>query len=182
MEIIKKVFNLASKFNLKFRLDKCSFIYTSVEYLGYIVDNFGVRPSPKNIEFIKNYPIPKTQKQVRQFIGLASYFRRFIANFSLIAKPLHNLLKKDVKFILDEKEQNAFNTLKMKLSEAPILRIYSPKAETELHCDASASSFGSILLQKQSSGKFHPIFYFSQRTIQVESRYHSFELECLAAV
>ncbi|KAL4090673.1 hypothetical protein QTP88_025467 [Uroleucon formosanum] len=182
--ILKKVFNLAAKFNLKFRLDKCSFLYEYIEYLGYIIDEVGVRPSPRNIDSVKNYPIPKNQKQVRQFIGLASYFRRSIPNFSLIVKPLHNLLKKDIPFVFGNAEQCVFNTLKNQLSEAPILSIYSPSAKTELHCDASSYGYGygSVLLQRQVTGKLHPIFYFSQRTTQAESRYHSFELECLAVV
>ncbi|KAL4147807.1 hypothetical protein QTP88_002156 [Uroleucon formosanum] len=180
--ILKKVFNLAAKFDLKFRLDKCSFLYECIEYLGYIIDEVSVCPSPRNIDSIKNYPIPKNQKQVRQFIGLASYFRRFIPNFSLIAKPLHNLLKKDIPFVFGNAEHCAFNTLKNQLSEAPILSIYTPSAETELHCDASSYGYGSVLLQRQITGKLHSVFYFSQRTTQAESRYHSFELECLAVV
>jgi hypothetical protein len=162
--ILKKISNLASKFDLKFRLDKCTFLYTSVEYLGYIINELGVRPSPRNIESVKNYPTPKNQKQVRQFIGLASYFRRFIANFSIIAKPLHTLLQKNIDFYFGDDEQHAFNTLKDKLSESPILCIYSPTAITELHCDASSHGFGSVLLQKQTTGKLHSVFYFSQRT------------------
>lgn len=180
--ILKKVFNLAAKFDLKFRLDKCSFLYSCIEYLGYIIDEVGVRPSPRNIDSVKNYPVPTNQKQVRQFLGLASYFRRFIPNFSLIAKPLHNLLKKEIQFVFGNAEQCAFDALKNQLSEAPILSIYSPSAETELHCDASSYGYGSVLLQKQVTGKLHPVFYFSQRTTQAESRYHSFELECLAVV
>ena len=117
--VLEKIFNLASKFDLKFRLDKCTFLYTSIEYLGYIINEFGVRPSSRNIESVKNYPTPKNQKQVRQFIGLASYFRRFIANFSLIAKPLHTLLQKNVDFYFGDDEQRAFNTLKDKLLESP---------------------------------------------------------------
>ncbi|KAL4123256.1 hypothetical protein QTP88_015463 [Uroleucon formosanum] len=161
--ILKKVFNLAAKFDLKFH-------------------EVGVRPSPRNIDSVKNYPIPKNQKQVRQFIGLASYFRRFIPNFSLIAKLLYNLLKKDVQFVFGNAEQCAFDTLKNQLSEAPLLSIYSVFVETELHCDASSYGYGSVLLQRQATGKLHPVFYFSQRTTQAESRYHSFELECLAVV
>lgn len=150
--------------------------------MGYVINGSGVCPSPRNIDSVTNYPVPKNQKQVRQFIGLASYFRRFISNFSLVAKPLHNLLKKDIQFVFGEAEQCSFDTLKKKLSEMPILSIYSPSAETELHCDASSYGYGSVLLQRQSTRKLHPVFYFSQRTTQTESRYRSFELECLAVV
>jgi len=120
-----------AKFDLKFRLDKCSFLYDSIEYLGYVINESGVRPSPRNIDSVTNYPVPKNQKQVRQFIELASYFRRFISNFSLVAKPLHDLLKKDTQFVFGEAEQFSFDTLKKKLSEMPILSIYSLSAETE---------------------------------------------------
>ena len=161
LAVLKKVFNLATKFDLKFRLDKCSFLYDNIEYLGYVINESGVRPSPRNIDSVTNYPVPKNQKQVRQFIGLASYFRRFVSNFSLVAKPLHNLLKKDTQFIFGEAEQYSFDTLKKKLSETPILSIYSPSAETELHCDASSYGYGSVLLQRQSTGELHPVFYFS---------------------
>lgn len=182
-DILKKVFNLAAnKFDLKFRLDKCSFLFNRIEYLGYIVDEVGVRPSPRNIDSVLNYPVPKNQKQVLQFIGLASYFRRFIAKFSLIAKPLHDLLKKDTTFVFGDVEQRAFDTLRDQLSKAPVLSIYSLTADTELHCDASSYGYGSVLLQKQTTGKLHPVFYFSQRTTQTESRYRIFELECLSVV
>ena len=80
------------------------------------------------------------------------------------------------------KEQQAFEALKAKLTDAPILSIYSPKDETELHCDASSLGYGAILMQRKSDGKFHPIFYFSKRTSDTESRYHSFELETLAII
>lgn len=82
----------------------------------------------------------------------------------------------------DEKEQQAINYLRSVLTKSPVLAIYSPTADTELHCDASSTGFGAILLQKQSNNKLKPVFYFSQRTTPNESKYHSFELECLAVV
>lgn len=85
-------------------------------------------------------------------------------------------------FKFEENERKAFQLLKNELTNAPILSIYSPRDETELHCDASALGFGSILMQKKSDGKFHPVFYFSKRTTEVESKYHSFELETLAII
>lgn len=181
-KILTEVFRIAAKHKLRFNFDKCSFGYCEVEYLGYIVNEHGIRASTKHVDAMLNYPVPKNQKQVRQFLGLASYFRRFICNFSVIAKPLYDLVKKNVDFIFGEKEQEAFEYLSSILTKTPVLAIYSPTAETELHCDASSSGFGAILFQKQSDNKFKPVFYFSQRTSPVESKYHSFELECLAVV
>jgi hypothetical protein len=181
-KILSEVFCLAAKHKLRFNFDKCSFGYCEVEYLGYIVNEHGIRPSTKHIDAMLTYPTPKNQKQVRQFLGLASYFRRFINNFSIIAKPLYDLVKKNVDFAFGEQEQEIFKYLTSVLTKTPVLAIYSPTAETELHCDASSSGFGAILLQKQPDNKFKPVFYFSQRTSPVESKYHSFELECLAVV
>lgn len=92
--LIIEVFRLAAKHMLRFNLDKCSFGFCEVEYLGYIVNKHGIRASTKHVEAMLSYPIPKNQKQVRQFLKLASYIRRFICNFSVIAKPLYDLVKK----------------------------------------------------------------------------------------
>lgn len=180
--ILKEVFRLAAKHNLQFRLDKCFFGFKEVEYLGYLINEHGVRPSSRHIEAMLTYPIPKNQKQVRQFLGLASYFRRFIPNFSTVAKPLYDLVKKNTHFMFGDREQSVFKFLCTTLTESPVLAIYSPDADTELHCDASSSGFGVILLQKHKDNILKPVFYFSQRTSPSESKFHSFELECLAVV
>lgn len=142
----------------------------------------GIRPTDHNIAAVLNYPVPRNAKEVLRFVSLASYFRRFIPSFSILAKPLYDLVKKNAKFEFTAKQYSAFENLKERLASKPILAIYSPTAETELHCDASISGFGAILLQKQEDGLFKPIFYFSQRTTPAEAKYHSFELECLAVV
>lgn len=91
-------------------------------------------------------------------------------------------MKKNISFSFGSKENKVVETLKRLLASQPILAIYSPKLETELHCDASANGFGTILLQKQNDKIFRPIFYFSKRTTVAESKYHSFELECLTVI
>ena len=90
--------------------------------------------------------------------------------------------KKDIEFKWNKPEMDAFYVLKSKLASAPVLSIYSPHDATELHCDASTLGFGAVLMQRKSDSKYHPIFYFSKRTIEVENRYHSFELETLAII
>lgn len=115
-------------------------------------------------------------------MGLSGFCRKFIENYAVIAQPLTNLLRKDVDFQIGEEELKAFENLKSKLISTPVLSIYSPLAETELHCDASSLGFGAILLQRQADNKFHPVMYFSRRTSETESKYHSFMLETLAIV
>lgn len=153
-----------------------------ITYLGYLINEYGIRSSTQNVESLINYPIPRNTKEVHRFVCLASYFRRFIPKFSTITKPLYDLVRKNMPFKFGPEENHAVETLKQLLSSHLILAIYSPTLETELHCDASASGFGAILLQKQRDKTFRPVFYFSKRTTAAESRYHSFELECLAVI
>lgn len=182
LQILKVVLDRLTKNLLELRLDKCSFLMEQINFLGYHIDKHGITLNDENVEAIKNYPLPSNAKQVQRFLGLASYFRRFVQNFSLIAKPLYDLLRKNAKFEFNEGHVESFETLKNKLISKPILAIYSVNNETELHCDASSLGFGSILFQKQVDGKFHPVFYYSKRTTDVESKYHSYELETLAVV
>jgi hypothetical protein len=115
-------------------------------------------------------------------LGLTSYFSRFIPNHSIIAKPLFDLIRKDAVFKFGAEELEAYDNLKGKLSAQPLLALYSPHCKTEMHCDVSSLGFGSILMQKQPDLNFHPVFYFSKRTNNAESKYHSYELETLAIV
>lgn len=148
-DVLSELFEIAGKSHLEFRLDKCYFAQTEVRYLGYCVNEYGIRPSDENIESVLNYPIPWSVKEVHQFIGLASYFRRFIPKFSIMAKPLYDLIKKNTVYNFGIVENEVFEALKRHLASKLVLGIYSPRFQTELHCDASASGFGSILLQKQ---------------------------------
>lgn len=181
-KVLTQVFLRLVRNKLELRLEKYSFLYTRIEYLGYSIDYRGLRPTNSGIIAVQRFPEPKTIKKVHSFIGLASYFRKFIENFAIVAKPLYSLLKKDATFKFEETEKTAFEKLKCNLTEAPTLAIYNPTAYTELHCDASSLGFGAILMQRQMNRKMHPVLYFSKRTTEVESKYHSFELETLAIV
>lgn len=182
LAILKNVMDLVRINCLRLRYDKCKFMLNRIVYLGYIIDSDGIRPNDENMRAIKEYPIPTNTKNVHGFLGLCSYFRKFIQNFAVIAKPLYDLVKKDTEFVFGSVQLETFQMLKDKLLATPILSIYGPNLETELHCDASSIGFGAILLQRQNDGRFHPVFYFSKRTTDVESRYHSYELETLAIV
>lgn len=180
--VLRKIFKLLVNNGLELQLAKCKFFQTEVDYLGYKISEKGVQPTDEGIKSVIQFPVPKDIRGVQSFLGLASYFRKFIESFSLIARPLYELLKNKTQFRFGEDEIKAFNELKRKLIDSPILAIYDPHAETELHCDASSHGFGAILMQRGVDRNFHPIFYFSKRTTDSESRYHSFELEMLAIV
>lgn len=106
--------------NLKIQQEKCVFV-AQVEYLGHVFTNEGIRPDPKKIEAIKAFPVPKTVRDIRSFIGLSSYYRRFIKSYAQIATPLNELTRKVVPFVWTEKHQNSFDTLRQALCMEPVL-------------------------------------------------------------
>lgn len=181
-DLLKAVLERLAERALELNLAKCRFGYDEIDYLGYTVSRTGIRPNGSHIKSIQNFPIPTNPKQLQSCIGLFSYFRRFVPSFSQIAKPLQNLLRRNSQFDFDEKCLDAFLELKSRLVQSPVLAIYSPGRETELHCDASSIGFGSVLLQRQDDKKLHPISYFSKTASSAESKYHSFELETLSII
>jgi len=162
---------------------ECRFLQRRIEYLGYIIEEGCVKPSKQKTLSVINFPKPTCVKQVQSFLGLTGYFRKFIPQYSIIARPLSNLLKNEVKFHFDEEQEHAFQQLKNILCQEPVLQLYRANAETELHTDASSQGFGAILLQRNIKDQFfHPIYYASWKTTEAESKYMSYELEVLAII
>lgn len=162
---------------------KCCFLQTKVEFLGHVIEGGYVRPSERKTEAVRHFSEPTSVRQVQSFLGLSGYFRKFVPEYSIIARPLSNLLRADVKFRFGTEEKNAFTRLKTMLCERPVLSLYRVGAETELHTDASALGYGAILLQKNSEdGFFHPVYYASGKTTPAEAKYTSYELEVLAII
>lgn len=153
-----------------------------IEFLGYVITHNKATLSPRHTEAIHNFKQPANVHEVQRFLGLTSYFRKFIKNFSLKARPLYNLLRKDIKFCFDEKCTESFELLKKELVTYPVFALYNPASETELHTDACSQGIGAVLLQKQGAEKWSAVAYFSQTTNSAESKYHSYELEMLAVV
>lgn len=182
LNLLRRVFSVLKDNGVKLNLEKCRFLVTQVEFLGYDVRWNQVSPCDRHVSAVRDLPIPHNAKSLQRFLGLLSYFRKFIKGFSSIASPLYDLLKKDAVYAFGPKHLEAFEKLKSILVSRPVLCIYSPTAETQLHTDASSHGFGGILMQKQSDGKFHPVMFFSRKTDQAEAKMHSFELETLAIV
>ncbi|CAK1581582.1 unnamed protein product [Parnassius mnemosyne] len=183
LEKLVKVFQRAEEYGLLFNWKKCHFMKREIEYLGYIIRNNELRPSKEKISAVSRFKTPHNIKSLQSFLGLSGYFRKFIKNYSIIAKPLTNLLKKNVEFNFEEECEMAFNELKRILCSSPVLRIYDPDLTTELHTDASAEGYGAVLLQKSpTDNQMHPVYYMSKKTTPAERKYHSYYLEILAIV
>lgn len=179
---LEEVLALLREAGLTLKMEKCQFFQERINFLGFEIDKDGIRPGIQKIEAVSKFPAPRNQHEVRRFLGLASFFRRFVKGFALIARPLTNLLKKDTPWIWGKVQMESFDTIKKHLTERPVLALYSPDAETQLHTDASKFGVAGILLQRKDSDPWRPIAYFSRQTTADEMKLHSFELETLAVV
>ncbi|GFX75271.1 retrovirus-related Pol polyprotein from transposon 297 [Trichonephila clavipes] len=157
-------------------------VFSTID-LRHIIENNKLFPSPSKTKSVVNYPEPKTTKEVQRFLGLTGYFRKFIPAYSVIAKPLSDLLRKDTPFNFDVKQKASFDELKRLLCQKPVLGIYRQNCETEIHTDASIDGLAAVLLQRfPDDNSLHPIYYMSRKTSETERKYTSYELEVLAII
>ena len=167
---------------LKLKPSKCHFISQTVEYLGHLITPQGISPNPNQVSSIKEFPTPKSLKEVRQFLGLASYYWKFIWSFAKIAHPLHSLTQKDAIFQWSPECQQAFQHLKDALISPPVLTYPNFSKSFTLETDASAKGLGAVLSQLQDDGSLHPVAYASRSLSGAEKQYAITELETLAVV
>ena len=123
-----------------------------------MVNKSGVHVDPAKIKAIQEWPVPKNVRDIRSFHGLTSFYRRFIPNFSAIASPLNEVVKKDISFEWGERQQKALDDIKARLTQAPILALPNFEKTFELECDVFGVVIGAVLLQE-----VHPIAYFSEK-------------------
>ncbi|GJZ32684.1 putative reverse transcriptase domain-containing protein [Tanacetum coccineum] len=176
-EHLKAILELLKKEKLYAKFSKCDFWLESVQFLGHVIDSKGVHVDPAKIEAIKNWATPTTPTEVRQFLGLAGYYRRFIEGFSLISKPLTKLTQKNKKYEWSEDEEEAFELLKQKLCCAPILALPEGSEDFVVYCDASLKGFGAVLMQREKV-----IAYASRQLRTHEENYTTHDLELGAVV
>ena len=161
--------------------EKCHFMVNQGIVLGHIISNKGIKVDKAKIELISKLPSPMNVKTVRQFLGHAGFYRRFIKDFSKIAKPLYKLLEKDAKFVWDEDCQKSFEELKTYLNTAPIVRAPNWKLPFEVMCDASDLAIGAVLGQKEE-GKPYVVYYASKTLNEAQRNYTTTEKELLTVV
>ena len=181
MEHLTEVFERLQNAGLKLKPRKCHLFQTEVIYLGHKVSEKGIETDPQKIAAIKEWPVPTNVHEIRSFIGLCSYYRKFIRDFSEIAEPLHKLTRKDHKFNWTDKCHSAFETLKEKLITSPILAYPSVEKSFILDTDASDYSIGAVLSQNFDDGE-KVIAYGSKSFSNSERHYCVTRKELLAVV
>ncbi|KAJ9556411.1 hypothetical protein OSB04_011025 [Centaurea solstitialis] len=174
---LRKVLEMLKREQLYAKFSMCEFWLKEVQFLGHIVTQEGIKVDPAKVEAIKDWESPKSPSEVRSFLGLAGYYRRFIEHFSAIATPLTALTKKDVKFKWTSTCEYAFNNLKRKLTSAPILTLPNGTDGFVVYCDASKLGLGCVLMQ---NGKV--IAYASRKLKVHELNYPTHDMELAAVV
>ena len=163
------------------KLSKCEFGKEEVEFLGHIVTHKGVKVDSKKVEAVRSWPLPLDIHDLRAFLGLANYYRRFVRDYSKMTLPLTQMLKKGVAVEMGDVEVKAFNAVKDALTATPVLAVADPKLGYRIVTDASDFALGAILLQDQGEG-WQPIAYESRKLQPAELRRNVYEKEMLAVL
>ncbi|GJQ86388.1 hypothetical protein Trydic_g8478 [Trypoxylus dichotomus] len=175
---IRQIFQKLKEYNLKVQLDKSEFLRKEVGFLGHVITPDGIKPNPSKIHAIQNYPLPKAIREIRAFLGLAGYYRRFIHNFARIVQPLTRCLKKGTKIDCDNPDYiNAFKHCKELLVNSPIIAYPDFDKTFCLTTDASNVATGGVLSQNSK-----PIAFYSRSLNSAEKNYSTIEREHLAIV
>ncbi|GJX26611.1 putative reverse transcriptase domain-containing protein [Tanacetum coccineum] len=176
-EHLRQILKLLKKEELYAKFSKCEFWISRVQFLGHVIDCRGIHVDPAKIESIKDWASPKTPTEIRQFLGLAGYYRRFIEGFSKIAKTMTKLTQKGVKFDWGDKQEAAFQLLKQKLCSAPILALPEGSEDFIAYCDASKKGLGAVLMQREK------VISYASRQLKIhEKNYTTHDLELGAVV
>ena len=178
---LREIFDRLQKYHLKIKPSKCEFLRKEVVYLGHRISEQGVQPDENKMEAVLKFPIPKCPKDIKSFLGLVGYYRKFIKDFSKKALPLTSLLKKNVIFKWSVVQQDAFETLKNHLLEKTILQFPDFECPFNITTDASNYAIGAILSQGEYPNDL-PIAYASRSLNSAEINYSTIEKELLAVV
>ncbi|KAJ9561564.1 hypothetical protein OSB04_006724 [Centaurea solstitialis] len=177
VEHLREVLEILRKEQLYAKFSKCDFWLQEVQLLGHLVNREGIKVDPAKVEAVMKWETPKSPSEIRSFLGLAGYYRRFIQDFSKVAVPLTKLTRKNVSFVWGEEQQSAFETLRQKLCEAPVLTLPEGVEDMTVYCDASYHGLGCVLMQR---GKV--ISYASRQLKTHEVNYPTHDLELAAVV
>lgn len=164
----------------KLKFVKCSFAQHKTKYLGHIIENGTIKPISDNLKAIKEFPQPKSLKNIRQFLGKVNFYLKFIKDSTKVLEPFHHLLRKDVKFIWDETCEQNFNKIKHYLTSQPILAIFNRNYPIKIYTDASIEGMGAVMKQTQPNGIDQTVAYFSKKFTESQKKKKAIYLESIA--
>lgn len=174
---LRRVFQRLRDVSMQVKLSKCKFMQEQIKYLGHILSKDGIRVDPAKVQTLLDWEFPETALGMQQFLGLANYFRKFVADYSRLAAPLYHLTKKGALFLRGEEVEHAFKAIKQQLMSPPVLAYPNPELPYELISDASLTGCGAVLVQEG-----RPIAYFSSRFSSAERNYTTGEQEMLGII
>ena len=181
LEHLEKISSKMRAAGLKLKPKKCDLFQTQVNYLGHVLDKTGIRPDPKKLEAVRDWERPKTVTQVRSFAASCNYYRKFVKNFAAVAKPLYRLTSKGVKFTWEKEQEDAFQLIKTRLLQAPILAFPIFRHPFAIDTDASETALGAVLSQI-IDGEERPIPFESRVLSKAEINYATTKREALSIV
>ena len=179
-DLLNDVLNRLKEHGVRLKESKCSFAQSEVAYLGHTISYNAVKPSPEKLKAILDFPEPNSIRSLRQFLGICRWFRRFVPNFTRIARPLTKLMRKNAPFLIATEQKTAIQRLKQILTSRPTIGIFNKDKTCTLYTDGSAEGIGAILTQTSNEGKEHVIEFFSRRVTL--PNLSASELECLAVI
>jgi RNA:NAD 2'-phosphotransferase (TPT1/KptA family) len=181
LQDLQELFNVFRENNLTIKLSKSRLAKTSLHYLGHIISRSGIRADESKLLAIQNLSPPKNLKGLRAALGIFGYYRRYVPHFSVVAAPLFQLLKADVKYNWTPECQQAFETLKQALLKDIMLAYPNWNKEMRVYCDASLLGLG-IAIEQEVKGQWRPVAFASRTLTDAEKRYPATHLECLACI
>lgn len=167
---------------LHLKKEKCKFLCESVTYLGHRIDANGLSPLPEKVAAVRDAPVPKNVAELKSYLGLLSYYSRFLSNLSTVLAPLYRLLRQSTSWQWGTTETAAFQSSKELLLSAPLLVHYDPSMDITLACDASSYGIGAVLSHELPDGSEKPIGFISRSLSDTEKRYPQIEKEALSCV
>ena len=182
LERIEEVLTRLERVGLRAKRKKCYFMKTSVDYLGYRIDAAGLHPLPHKVQAIQDAPAPQSVKELKAYLGILTYYGRFLPNLSSVLHPLYKLLQKDVSWRWGAEQTKAFNTSKDLLTSSTVLVHFDSSLKLVLACDASAYGVGAVLAHQMPDGSERSIGYASHTLTKAESNYFQLEKEGLSCI
>jgi len=181
-ELVAEVIRRLEENDLYVKPEKCKWKVKEVGFLGVVIGPEGIKMEKEKVKEVLEWPMPKSVKDVQKFLGLANYYRWFIEGFAMVARPLHDLVKKNKKWNWTEKEERAFRKLKERFTKEPVLAAPDIDKKMRMEVDASDYAMGGVLLMECGDGLWRPVAFLSKSLNETERNYEIHDKEMLAII